>query len=327
MELACMSGFITPRVVCPGGQYVKPSSGLHVDDLPGFSTASLAAVEPGKYLNAQTFIDEKVRVAGLMMLEQIRAHLETYVIEGRPKESGIIGTFNDDVLPASASKRGVVIRIGGGPMAVIVVPRVFVRCANAVDNVVVYVSDGLTQHSVTVDLQPGVDNEVWLNYESRGKRVEVWIEDDRVQPIGGSAKGTKFFTTCSTCAGHARYKYIAGGGLEGSLELETLRGMSAEVIMTCSIEPVACLLLHRFRWAVLYQFGVLVLEEWLATSRTNYFSIHSKEWAASMLEKWDTVDVKRHMKTHIKTLASYVSQLDPDCLECGTGAQYQEVHG
>mgnify|MGYP006883585363 CR=1 FL=1 len=115
---------------------------------------------------------------------------------------------------------------------------------------------------------------------------------------------------------------IAGGGLKDGVESIKLQGMTAEAVTMCSIEPVACVLLHRFKFAVLYQWGILALEEWIASSRTNYFTIHSKDWAVASMEKWQEVDLKTHMKAPTKALASYVAQLDPSCLECGSGNNF-----
>lgn len=332
MNLACLDGFITFRVVCPGGTYVKPKSGLHVEDLPGFSTASLAAVEPGKYLNAQTFVNEKMRVSGEMLMDQIRNHLEQYSVEGGPKEAGVIGTWSEDeeTLDTTVDLQGVRVRVSGGQMMVVSVPRVWIRIGNDedVEDVTLYIRDGETVEERVVSLLgKGVENEIWLHYEAKGKQVDVYVEDERLVMYTGSTAGTKYFTTCSTCGGHARYKNIAGSGLEGKFaEVDALRGIRAEAVATCTIDGVACILLRKFRFAMLYQFGILALEEWLASPRTNYFTIHSKEWALDTLEKWSKFDLPRHMKTNIKTLAHYVSQLDPDCLDCGTGATYTNVH-
>lgn len=103
-------------------------------------------------------------------------------------------------------------------------------------------------------------------------------------------------------------------------------GIRPEVALLCSIDPVACVMLKRFRFAVLYQWGILVLEEWLASPRTNYFTIHSKEWAIGAIEQWNTVELPRYMKGPSEKLAHFVSNLDPDCLKCGSGAHYVTSH-
>lgn len=328
MSLPCVSGFIVPRATCPGVPVQVPKSGLYVEDLPGISLAAMAATEPGKYLTAQTFIDEKMRVAGEILLDKLRAHLSQYVQETKPRESGTIGTFDETTLAGAATKRGVRVRVDGGALTTPLIPRVWLKCVNDVEDLVLKVSDGLTTQEHNISVQGGgVENEVWLNYEGRAKTVDVWVEDARFLPYGGSSAGTKFFSSCGTCShSHTAYRYIAGGGLSGDTEGTTLFGIRAEVVVMCSLEPIACILFKRFRFVMLYQFGCLVLEEWIASPRTNYFTLHSKEWAVAQLEKWETVDLKDHMKMPLKTLAAYVSQLDPHCLECGTGTTYAHVH-
>jgi hypothetical protein len=329
MNLPCIDGFIVPRTLCPGVPVATPKSGLYVEDLPGFSTVSLAAVEPGKYLTAQAFIDEKMRAAGQMILDQLRVHLGQYVQEAQPRESGTVGSFDTNTLAGAATKRGVQIRVDGGALTTPMVPRVWLKCEDDIADLVLKVSDGYTtiEHTISV-VGGGVENEVWLNFEGRNKTVQVWVEDIRFKPFTGTAKGTKFFSSCTTCGHyyHSAYRFIAGGGWDGTTELTTLLGIRAEVVVMCSLEPIACILMKRFRWAVLYQFGALVLQEWLASSRVNYFSIHSKDWAAASLEKWESVDIPKHMKPHLKTLAAYVSQMDEHCIECGVGVVYAHSH-
>ncbi len=329
MNLSCLDQFFTFRVVCPGGTYVRPKSGLHIEDLPGFSTASLSAVEPGKYLNAQKFVDEKIRFSGELLIGSIKAHLEQYKIEGAPKEAGIIGTWDESVIATGTiQEQGLRLKVGGGPMMVISVPRVWIRVENDIADLVLYIREGEVIHERTVTVKGnGVLNEIYLHFESAAeKTVDIYVADERFLPYSGSTAGTTYFTTCSTCGGHSRYKFIAGGGLLGKNEVEKLRGIRAEVVALCSVVPVACLLLRRFRMALLYMVGVQILHEWLGSPRTNYFAIHSKEWAVSTMEKWEKEDVPRNMKLEIKTLASLVGQLDPGCLECGVGPNYGYAH-
>ena len=322
-----MAGFITPRVMCNGDAYVKPTSGLHVEDLPGFGCNSIAAVEPGKYGNAQTFINEKLDTAGKMILDRMRNYLEPYVQERGTKEAGFIGTWGTEYGTGVSTKVGVRVRVDGGPMLVPSVPRLWIQCEDTIADLTIYVKDGNNVHEFPATVTGGgVINDLWLNFEPKAKTVDIYVTDDRFKPLRGDTQGTKYFSNCAGCSGHGRYRGIAGGGLLGETEGTTLQGIMPEVVLLCSIDPVACLLLKRFRFAVLYQFGILVLEEWLATSRLNYFAIHSKEWAAASLELWNTVELPRHMKTNTHTLASFISQLDPDCLECGTGGTYTHAH-
>lgn len=326
VELPCLANWITFKYPCAGEEYVRPLSSLHWEDLPGFSTVSLAAVEPGKYLDAKTYAQEKLHTAGLMILDRLRNYLEPYVAERGPVESGHIGTFTDaSPLAGDAAKRGVRIRVDGGAMLVPLISKVWLKSSTAISDLVVKVKDGTQILEFPCSVEADVETEVWIHYEARSKSVDVYIEDVRFTPHTGSTEGTSYFTSCNDCSGHARYLHLAGGGLLDDTEGTALQGMRAEVTLVCSLLPVACVLLKRFKWAVLFQAGILILQEWGATSRTNYFSIHSKEWAVNTMEEWNTIELPRAFKTHASTLASYVSQIDPECLNCGTGASY--THG
>lgn len=328
MELPCISGFITPKAVCPGGIYVRPKSGLHVEDLPGISTTALAAVEPGKYLDAQTFIDEKMKVAGMIIADRMRNHLEAYIEERGVREAGYIGTWSvpDVTLVGADVPRGVRVKADGGPMLVPTISRVYIKGLDAISDLVVKLKDGEKVTEFPVSIEAGIEKELYLNYDAEKRTVDIYIDDERFIPFSGSTEGTKYFSSCLTCGGHSRYLGIAGSALYDGAETDVLQGIRAEAVLLCSIEPVLCLLLSRFRWAMLYQWGILVLEEWLASPRTNYFTIHSKAWAADKVEQWNMIDLPRAMKSNIQSLASFISQLDPDCLTCGKGPGYANSH-
>ena len=78
------------------------------------------------------------------------------------------------------------------------------------------------------------------------------------------------------------------------------------------------MLLRRLRWAVLYQFGVEVLDEWLATSRMNYMGIHGKEWAAEKRPEWQN-EVEVKLEQQAPHLATLIEKLSPECTRCGRG--------
>lgn len=327
-ELPCIKNFITFQSVLPGETYVAPVSKLHVEALPGVYRKSLSQVEPGKYLNAQAFVDDKLNIAGMMIMDRMRNYLEPFVNEKGSKEAGTVGTFDDaSPLSGTATKRGLRITVGGGAMVMPLLSRVWIKCDATIEGLEVKVKEGTKETTYTVDTIADTEVELWLHYEGRAKTLEVTIADTRFHPSTGSTAGTKYFSTCHTCNRAGLYKYITGTGLLGTNETTALQGIRAEVVTMCSLDPVACILLKRYRFAVLYQFGILLLQEWDASDRTNYFTLHSKEWAQAQAEQWNMIDLPRHMKTANDQLVHFIRNLDPDCLTCGTGPNFGSGHG
>lgn len=328
LELPCLKNFITFQSVNTGESYVPPTSKLHIEALPGVHRKSVSKIEPGKYANAQEFLDDKLNIAGLMILDRMRNYLEPYVQERGTKEAGTIGTWSDDAaLSGVAQPRGVRIKVQGGPLLVPLMSRVWIKSSQSTTGLQVKVKDGQQETTYSVDTVAGEEVELWIHLEARTKQVDVTITDVRFHPHTGSTKGTKYFSTCSTCAGHGLYQGIAGSGLLNGSETDALQGIRAEVVLMCSIDPVACILLKRYRFAVLYQTGILILQEWDASDRTNYFTLHSKEWAQTQAEQWNMVDLPRHMKTANEHLVAFIRNLDPSCLTCGNGPNYASAHG
>lgn len=328
-DLPCIKNFITFATVCQGETLIRPLSGLNIEQLPGLYRKSLAQINPGKYLNAQAFLDEKVITAGDMVITRMRNYLEEFVVERGTREAGTVGTFNDTALGASASPRGVRVKLNpsAGALMLPLIPRVWIKSNTTKAGVTVKVKDGARIVEYPVDLVAGEEVELWLHFEAQTKQVDITIEDDDVDVYGGSTTGTTYFADCNTCSRVGLYKEISGSGLLASAETDELQGIKAEVITVCSIMQAACMLLGRYKWAVLYQVGILICDEWDASDRANYFTLHSKEWARAQSEKWNMIDLPRHMKTSNNQLLALVRNLDPKCLECGTGPTMSAGHG
>lgn len=324
-ELECLDRFITFRTPCGGSPYVRPTSGVHFEDLPGISATSLAALEPAKYVDIKTFATEKLRVAGQMIVDRMRNYIEPHVRERATREAGTIGTFSDATpLPGNVTPRGLRVKLDAGAMLVPLIPRVWIKSATSVTGLEIKLTDGEVEMTYTVDVVANVEKELWINYEGKRKSIDLVIENAAFEPWTGSTEGTTYFANCDTCGGHGRYYKIAGSALYGGDETEVLQGLRCEILALCSIEPVACILLNRFRHAVLYQWGVLIFEEGILGPRVNPWVTHTKEERAFFIEQWNTIEIPRYVKTGSTGLAAFIAKLDPDCLECGTGASIEQ---
>lgn len=324
----CSDGFITMRTVCAGQPVRQPKSGLFIEDLAGINCANLASVEPGVYLNAQEFLAQKVAVSCDIVLQDLREIVEPFVKERSALEAGTVGEFASPASPltGSASQRGLRLRINAGRLSRLLVDRIWIRSASAVETVV-KVKDGDKVTEFPVSLEAGKENELWLHYQADQKQVDIVIEDAAYQPHSGTTIATKYFSTCTTChGGGAMYTYLSGSALLAGAETDTLQGIVAECSLVCDIELAACMMLKKVKWPVLIQTGIQILQELVASGRMNYWTIHSKDWAKEQIEFWHRVEYKRMFKHHAAGMAAFLSNLDPHCLTCGTGTVYTYAH-
>lgn len=326
--MKCLTNFIVPRSGCEGVARTKPVSGLYVEDLSGITMAALVGTDAGKYIDAQTYIDEKMRFAAELLMERVKLHLEKWMQDRGILEAGTLGRWaNPSVsLAPVLLDRGLRIEATGGPMATLNVTRVWIASKVSVDNLQVVLTDGSKTETYTIDVQAEVPYELWLNYEAETRRVDVTITDDRFEPMSGTVVPMWTYSDCDTCPKGGLYKHLRGRGLYDGTETDVLQGVVGEAMVDCRLSAIGCLLMRRMRLPLLYQWGILVLEEWLASSRANYFTIHSKEWAAWQVEQWKTVDMPRLMKSSLEPLAAFIRGVDPGCFTCGSGAKYANTH-
>lgn len=316
----CHKNFICARTTCAGVDTVKPTSGLYIDDLPGLSTQALTGIEPGKYQSAATMLEEKVRVACDKVFDLARAVVEPYLREHVSVEAGEIGQYDDPVTYAagSAAERGVRVKLDGGILMRMLIPRVWIQAEDDVDDLEVKVYDGsvLTRHKV--DLVAGVRLALDLHLLAEARTVEVIVADNRFKPATGDTDSTTYFSTCVTCGGRSTYEHLAGTGMLDGDEVTALQGIAVQVIASCNLEAAVCMLLKRLKWVVLYQLGIECLEEWLATQRFNFLGIHGKKWAQDTLPRWqrevaDRIDAEKYSLTNL------LKKLTPECMTCGSG--------
>ena len=323
----CHKDFIAFRTTCAGVGAVAPKSKLFFEDLPGISCAGLAAIEPGKYNSARVMAEEKLRVACEHVLSRAEEALEPYIKARIELEAGEIGSFIGGAYAAgSALQRGVRLKMEGGILMRMLIPAIFLQAEEAVADLEVLVIDGEEEHSFTTNIEAGELTVLDLHLEVKSKTVDVVIADDRFKPMVGSTSSTRYYTaSCTKCTNTAKYQYLSGVGVSDGYEDEAAYGIAVQVIATCSIEPALCMMLQKLRWAVLYQWGVEVLEEHIATGRMNFLGIHGKEWAAEKLPEWQD-KVSEHLKSAAPGLRTFVTKLTPQCVSCGTGITMGYAH-
>lgn len=323
MNLDCTRDFILPKYTCNGINTRRPKSRLWVDDLAGLSTTTLANMEPGKYASADEMILEKVRVATERVMELVGDSVSKYILERESLEIGTLGEYLS-ASSTSTSKRGLRVKLGasGGILMKILVTRVWIKSKVSKQNVVLTITDDGAETEHTFNAVADQPVEVVLQYVSTSNLVDITITDPDVELYHVSTKGTQYYTSCSTCSGTAKYEHLAAAGVLAGVESTTeAHGIVAEVQAVCSFPSARCLLMMEYRWAILYQFGVEVCEEWEATPRMNFLGIHGKPWAIEKKKEWGE-KVASIVAQKASKAASFLAQLSPKCVKCGTGVHH-----
>lgn len=321
----CLKNFIGMRQACAGGHAPAPRSGMYIEDYPGITRTALQAIEPGVWLNAQAFLDAMVASAWTNVVEvDARAAIEDYIVPAEALEVGRVGVFSESTLPPVGTRRGLRIRKNAGSLSKLLISSVTVR-ADLAGTFALTITDGTTPATFDVVISAdrvGHDVTEWVHYETAAASVDITITDAGFVPYTGSTQQTRHFSSCRGCDnGVSTYAAISGRGLTAAGETDAVQGISANVALTCDIAPAVCLLATRLKVPIFYATVMQILRNWEATPRMNFYAQHKAEW---LEREWHRLSEERYPQAwdlHAKGLARFASQLDPLCVDCGTGTR------
>lgn len=315
----CLKNFIGIRQACVGGPTVAPKSGQYIEDYAGLTRASLQAIEPGVWNNCQTFLDDMVRQAAIQVVDvDARAAIEPYLRVRDDMDAGLIGVFGDTAAVEADAKRGLRVKKTTGILGKIVVGRVWVK-STAGGTFTVTITDGTKTTTEDVVVVADVAAALWPHFDTFEDTVDITITDAAFVPYGGDTSSTAEYANCTSCSTGGKWQTLSGRALHADTETDKLQGITAEVSIGCDLSNAICLIAKPLRVPIFFATVMKVLENWEATPRMNFFAHHQKEWAEKTYANLVNKQYPTAWDLHSKGLARYLEQLDPVCVDCGSG--------
>lgn len=276
----------------------SPTSNLFMEDLEGISIKSLASVESGKYLTAQRIIDEKMRVVGNKILDELSNLIGDISIDQSVSEV-ISHGFKDNFDVNSSGGCGFVIDKKPTVFTNLYLARVYFKSHTAVSDLTLTVTDGYNVKTFSVTA--GADEEILVetNYSTTNPSITVSFPADSpsqtVNPyLSDCASFNRFDCNSNACCGYDS-KYLRVRATYGVDFSNKFYGIRPDVQLVCDREKMVCLISKRNKMMFLYALGVEIAEEAIASDRINIFTTNNKDWwkeraqiwSAKFNESWD----------------------------------------
>lgn len=317
----CLANFIGIRQACVGSPLVPSRSGFYIESFPGITKAALQAIEPGVYLNAKAFLDQLVQDAWINIVGlDVGQALEPYIRAKDALEFGTLGEYDEEAtyLAGEAVPRGYRLEKHAGMMGKLQVARVWVKAEDA-GTFTITITDGKTPLTLTVEAEAGTKIPVWAHYTTERDRVDITITDAAFKPAVGDTSDTATFATCTNCPGSSMFQTLRGFGLKSGTTGDALQGIIVEGGLQCDIGLAVCMLAPQLKVPIFYATVMKVLENWEATARMNFFAQHKAKWVEATYKNLADKVYPTAWELHSKGLAVFASQLDGQCVDCGTG--------
>jgi len=94
-------------------------------------------------------------------------------------------------------------------------------------------------------------------------------------------------------------------------------GIALDINYECMEERLQCALLQRAKWAILYNAGIKILDQWDVSNDLNFVSLHNNDEAMKLRERWQA-KYDKEMSRLTRTVRNFVLKLDRTCFECET---------
>jgi len=292
----CYSEFIGIRSC----KDIKPKSGLYIDDLEGLNIHNIAKIVTDQP-SAEEFLRQKLAFA-------VREYGQTILSFMEALEPEMLNTceFSEDYEPTSFDQIGATYERTIGGLSGLFIRGVRINAEQS-GELLVHISDGITTESKTFQITGG-EQLLDFDFEPAGSKVHIYAENtlglaiiECDDPVG-----------CSSCSPSEGFK--TSGYIDGNSSTEAY-GFIPVLSIECVQEKAICTILHQVSQGVLYACGVAVLQEWQASDRLNYLSLHSDDWVAAKIEEWNA-KAEHFYITNSTSINKFIQRVDPICYVC-----------
>lgn len=323
--MECARGFIGIRAACSP---TTPASGLYIEDLEGIDVPRIQDVNSGKWKDSEQAVEEKLLHAARLVLEEVRMGLEPIWIPELILETGIGGKFDASGFSTpGATPHGLRVRMVNNSIRVVRLNEIFLEFEDDFSEIIT-VTDGITtvtfNDAEEVIAPAGIRSRLEINFTSSTGIVEITYPGSGIRPRTGSTSETYLPRDCGHC-GSSGYEAFTVRGYSNGTETTELYGIAARISVECAIEKALCLVLHHLKMPILYRLGIELLKEWEASSRMNFMTIHSKDWAKEKRAEWEEITYPRLMNSLLPGVGVWLKRVDKNCLNCG-GLTYGYSH-
>lgn len=302
----------------------KPESGLFINQLPGITLKTAANVANEEMQSGLELMKQSTIMAAQQVKDEFVARLGPMFDFNAIVETRQLNVFSDKTIPALAAERGIIVKRWRSELARTFIADVYIRVQNAgpaVLKVIEIVQEGQTYKeckttTYNVDLVADCVNTIKLDYLAETEQVKIVF--DQTAFVTNYCGSGMLGNSCNTCYGRANGITVVGWN--GVKEDPKCFGVGALVNVRCYEENIFCALLPRMYFLLWYKSGIVFLEEMIASTRINNFTIFGKEQAKELLKQY-TEKYNEKYEVIIKNAYDYIRSTKGECLTCN-GSKY-----
>ena len=314
--MECLKDFILSKGLC---NEQESKSGLYIEQLEGISIKNIAAIEDGKYDSAKALIQEKVEFAGNLVFNEARKFLDAKVIGNETMASASVGVIRKSGLnyyDEEAGNRGISICKRRTPLSKIKIDTVSGISNTTATGVVITIEDSETKKTFTTDMVAGERFYIDVDYTSDNDKVLIYWDTTNIEAAVTWLEGSHYNYGCGHCMNNDPFLHIRG--YNDGKDSQGTFGLTANIRLICDLDLALCRLSKDLAYPILYKAGILILQEWLASTEVNFLTVHSQDWAENKIKEWEQIDYKTTFKVASKKITDYITSLDRHCFQKNT---------
>ena len=311
---ACYENQVTSRQACP---YIAPKSGRHIEDLPGLGMQAAAQIAEEKTVSGTDLIWDKNILAIQLLETQIQQRLSYwgYMLPTMQFTREFCSFSTSNTNAPAALERGLRITQNNtsSPYSCVYIETIYVKTKTAI-NTDIFIKDkiGNILNTINVTIPANVLTPIAANLCIYENEVFVVMDDTLIETY----KADCFNGSC--CGADRASKFFSISGWNGQNCGREGYGLSVKAGIKCNISALMCDVLPLIPNALLYQTGIEIVEELMASSRLSIVTLSEQDWAEGVKQSWEQ-KVSDELDVITPTFLEQLKIKDTHCVTCKKG--------
>jgi len=289
-----------------------PESGLFINDIPGITLKSAAAIAYDEHRSGYEFLQNITKRAVQLVFEEFYSAATSRFQLHAVSETREVKAFDGTTLPPANLDRGLVVKRWRSEIAQINIEYLFVKVAQS-GTVSISIIDGDHTEIVTATVVANVELPIRVDYIAKSESVRIVMNDSSYNVYSGAINRTA--AGCQTCSGNWNGNGLYVAGWDGSQENSTYYGIGVLASVRCYEENILCMLLKRMSFLFWYKAGIMYYEELQASNRLNPITIYTKDKAQDNIDNL-TKKYNDSFKNFIPTIQDFILSTKGECFSC-----------
>ena len=288
-----------------------PENVLFINDIPGLTLKLAPQVANEEQRTGYNLLNDKIIHASKLIINKFDHLSARFFDVNSIIESREISSFGTSTYSPSTSERGLTIRKSQSETAKIFIEEIYIRTVESgIVEVKLYDGDSVKTYEVSVI--GNKTNVATIRYKAKRNEVKIVFDQTNFTTYGCEIVGS---SSCRSCGGKRGNKMLEIHGWDGSHENYNCYGLGVLANVQCFSEELICQLLPRMAFMILYQSGIEICTEILASQRITPVVTFGKEKAEQILN-YCTTRLKEEEDNFTRTLPTFLKNTRGECFVC-----------